>query len=117
MKKLLFIMSILSATYSFPELIFDPVSNNYYTYPLDPKINGNEYAGLLLNVLQIGDNILNADEAFDDENEVKPEEILNQIFVYLKSVGTPTALRLLHDLRKNIILYPNGAVFRKIFDI
>ncbi len=93
------------------DLIFDPITNKCYSSPVSPEINRQEYAGFWLSCIQIISNMI----YLSDGIPVTKKEIMQQISQYLQKNGSPTALRLLADLQKGKIFYPDGSVAREIF--
>lgn len=92
------------------EMRFNPLTNCYYSYPEVPDINQHEYIMLLIDCGVIKERIIAANLGIQPDAEL----IINQYALYLNSVGTPTALRLLADFRKNSIHLSNGAFLRNI---
>lgn len=113
MKKLLLVLGLFSGINLIPKFVYDPITNQLYTSPASDEINADEYVHLILKLNQIIENIGNFNSKFTNDEEVlTPDELLGQCFYFLKQVGTPTALRLLEDLKDNGIYYPNGEYFR-----
>jgi hypothetical protein len=111
MKKLIVGLVILfSMTTMLAEMMYDPVNDAIYTLPADQNISQDEYRMLIINCIILEANIREA-------NQMKLpsyKEIIKQCKHYLKQIGTPTALRLITDLKKNKIIYPDGSFMRKI---
>jgi hypothetical protein len=99
--------SIAAATPLWANLVYDPVVNAFYSEPQTPDINQAEYFSLLCDCLSITQNII---VLLDGKNLSKKDG--EQIALFLKRIGTPTALRLLSDLKKKTIFYPNGSIAR-----
>lgn len=115
MKNLICLSIIVMCSIVHAELIFDPVTNQCYTFPLSSKINEAEYVGLLYQVGVIIQNIQIAHYCLNGGYIINPADCRPQVYAYLSKVGTPTALRFKSDLEKNVILYPDGSVFRQIY--
>jgi hypothetical protein len=102
-----FQMSFISA-----DMTYDPVNNTIYSTPFSDEINQLEYWYLVQECMIVVNNmkILNGgiNPAYKD--------ILKQLEFALKKVKTPTANRLLKDLKKNKVFYPDGSVASKCFD-
>lgn len=114
-QKLLFTVFTVMCSLTYSDLVFDPVSNQCYTLPLSSDINDDEYIGLFFKAVFVVKNMQEVNDAWNDESVLSAEQCLQQVFAFLRRVGTPTALRLLSDLEKNVILYPDGSVFRRIY--
>ncbi len=93
------------------EMRYDPVQNVLYSHPQDSSINHVEYVGLIVACIELSNRLV----AMNNGRQIPIKEDLEQAYVYLKSVGTPTALRLIKDLKANAIYYKNGAFMRKIY--
>jgi hypothetical protein len=93
------------------QLRFDPALNIFYSHPRHPSINEIEYVGLFATFIELWNRI----EAANAGRIVPDKEILEQCVAWLKSVGTPTALRLIEDLEDNAIYYENGTFMRKLY--
>ena len=92
-------------------IVYDPMTNGYYTIPASPKINTAEYIFLFQACIQIEYNMM-----LNNKGIRQPKKaLLKQISRYLKGVGTFTALRLLTDLEKDKVYYPDGSVMKTIF--
>lgn len=117
MKKLLLVLVLSSGINILPKLVYDPVKNEFYTCPIDNKINEDEYISLYFKFLQVIKNIIDVNSQMpiaNDWEELSPTEYLAQGFCFLKQVGTPTALRLLEDIKENAVYFPNGEFFKSI---
>ncbi|MFH1644485.1 MAG: hypothetical protein ABIA74_04910 [bacterium] len=76
------------------DMRFDLSSNpiRAFSIPMTPDINQDEYHNLYI---QCGIRVI-----FAINSGLMGKEIREQEYAYLKSIGTPTALRLLEDLKK-----------------
>jgi len=90
------------------DMVYDPVTDSIYSVPQSPDINPAEYACLFYACGVIKQNIKLGNGGTDPSFK----DLLNQVSIYLKKIGTPTALRLLSDLKKNKVFYPDGSVMR-----
>jgi hypothetical protein len=99
------------STSLFADIVYDPMTNGYYTIPASPKINTAEYIFLFQACAQIENNMILNNKGIRQPKKV----VLKQISRYLKGVGTFTALRLLADLEKDKVYYPDGSVMKTIF--
>ena len=102
---------ISSSTSLFGDMVYDPATGVIYSKPLSSSINQAEYRLLSLACHQIGMNI----KSMKGGREPSKQELLEQWSFYLKGVGTPTALRLIDDLKKGKVFYPNGSVMQNLF--
>ena len=110
MKKLIFFVLISIASSVFADMVFDPVTNRAYCKTNAKNIDQAEYGMLCIHCLQLSVNIET------NKGRTGTKELLNQvIIVYLKKIGSPTALQLLKDLKKGIIYRPDGSVMITIF--
>lgn len=112
--KRLFIMILMLgyiAQNMIAEIRYNPINDMWYTYPESPDINPQEYIMLLLGCIGIKDRMMRINGGIQPHSK----DILNQYSVYLLSVGTPTALRLMADLKSNTINYADGSFMKKIF--
>lgn len=108
MKKLLISILMISSI-SMPllaDMVYDPARNLFMTKPESPAINQGAYAALILGCHGIATNIMSLNNNQTPEKAV----LLAQYTHYLKRIGTPTALRLIEDLRKDELFYPDGSV-------
>lgn len=81
------------------ELRYDAVGNYFYSFPKTADVNISEYNIL---VVQCGIIINRIDALLIAAGKKGNTKIYSkQVFEYLKQIGTPTALRLLKDLKKN----------------
>jgi hypothetical protein len=111
-KALLFLgIMVAVSTSLFADIVYDPMTNCYYTIPASPKINPAEYISLFQACVQIEYNMMLNNKGIWQSKKV----VLKQISRYLKGVGTFTALRLLADLEKDKVYYPDGTVMKNIF--
>lgn len=94
------------------EMRYNPVNGLLYSHPESPEINKVEYLLLLAACVQIENNV----KAANGSKIVSNKELYNQCVFYLKSIGTPTALRLISDMKKNGVYYANGSYMRKLYD-
>jgi hypothetical protein len=114
MKKLLLsvtLMTCFSNQNIVAEMRYNPLNNLIYSYPETPNINQDEYRMLILGCVEIISRI----SVVHGGKKLSKKEILDQYEFYLKAVGTSTALRLLADLRNDVINYANGSFMKKIF--
>ena len=107
----LFAFMVTISTSLFADIVYDPMTNGYYTIPASPKINPAEYVSLFQACAQIEYNMMLNNKGIWQPKKV----VLKQISRYLKGVGTFTALRLLADLEKDKVYYPDGSVMKTIF--
>lgn len=114
MKKLLIIIltTSLLAQNIIAEMRYNPITNLMYSHPEKPNIDQVQYCFLLLACAQIEANM----KAMNHGKHPSKKSLLNQCSVYLKAIGTPTALRLISDLKSNKICYANGSFMKKIFE-
>lgn len=115
MKKLLITTLIIGLIASTPRIIaemrYNPLNNILYSYPETPDINQNEYLMLLFGCAQIEARLM----AMNNGKQASRKTLFDQCSVYLNAIGTPTALRLIGDLKSNKIHYANGSFMKKIF--
>jgi len=111
MKKFLVFLVLYPVVLS-ADLVFDPVRNEFYSSPRTTDINEDEYVALILKCYQVKANIQNASKGYCPDTK----HLLKQYFQFLRQIGTSTALRLISDLEKNKIFYPDGSVFHVIFE-
>lgn len=109
-KQLLPILLFTVTNILFADMTYDPINNEFITTPVLPEIDQNEYGILYRHCIQMQENIKHYNHGKYPSNK----ELLKQFSAYLKKVGTATALRLMSDLKKNKIFYPDGTLFRKI---
>ena len=113
MKRLLFLASAITfLTQSmFAQMRYDLVSGRIYSHPEMLNINQAEYLTLFLGCVQIAAHMK------EINGGIQPpiKNILDQCDFYLKRLGTPTALRLIADLKANAVYYANGSFMDKIF--
>jgi len=102
----LFILLLFSSSIILSDMIYDPLQNIIYSSPLSSNIDQSKYVLLLHMCTQINDNMAKMN------NGIYPSynNFMIQTEHALKTIGTPTALRLLADLKKGKIFYPNGSV-------
>lgn len=112
MKRLLIALLIMMGTKQcVAEMRYNPLNDLVYSHPETPDINQDEYRVLVLGCAQIRTRIV----AISGKQPSK-KEFFNQCSFYLKAVGTPTALRLLKDIRANVVNYADGSFMRKIVE-
>ncbi len=111
MKKLLILLLTCSATLSVARMTYDPVTRLVYSLPKSSKVNPVEYNLLVWACIGIDCN-MHVPNCYPPTKK----ESLHQYSIYLKRIGTPTALRLLDDLKKGKLFYANGAVMGDLFD-
>ncbi len=111
MKKFLAIIFALYSTASLAKMVFDPVTCLVYSLPKSPNISQIEYNVLLLACVGID---LNLTEMLNGKSPSKKES-LYEYSIFLRRIGTPTALRLLSDLEQGKLFYANGKVMRNLF--
>ena len=92
-------------------LTYDPITDIIYSEPQLPDINQADYFYLFRDCVVIEANI----KLCNKGNYPSKNDALNQLSIYLKRIGTPTALRLMSDLKKNKFFYPDGSVMRHIW--
>ncbi len=106
MNKRLLSMLLMFPMYSlYAPMVYDPVSNTIYSTPQTPDINLAEYYSLLEGCLIVDFRTT----AVTGNLKANKKQILR----YLKSIGTPTAKRLIKDLKMGAIYFPDGSVCRK----
>lgn len=112
MKKLLIIAVIIgcSVLHIGAEMRFNPFNNLIYSHPETSDINQDEYRILLVACIEIEARLI----TMNGGKRVSKKVALDQFNVYLKAVGTSTALRLIADLKSNKIYYSNGRFMKKI---
>ena len=111
MKKILLGICFFYGSVLFGNLTYDPVSHAFYTLPMNKDINQEEYRMLVLHCIQLQENI----RVINNGIYPSDKNLLQQMISYLKQVGTPAARRLIEDLKKDKIFYPDGSFMRKIF--
>ena len=111
MKKALLGVCFFYGSVLFANLTYDPVSHAIYTLPMNKDINQEEYRMLVIHCWQIQENIKVVNSGIYPSNK----DLLEQFISYLNQVGSPAAKRLIEDLKKDKIFYPNGSVMNKIF--
>lgn len=92
-------------------MVYNPITNMFYSDPQSLDINQSEYILLFVACAEIEANI----KFHNDGKYPKKKDLLKQVSIFLKKVGTPTALRLLSDLSKDKVFYPDGSVMRNLF--
>lgn len=90
------------------DMVYDPVNNTIYSTPQNSSINNREYVVLLIECGIIVSRIRNNDMWYGQKTS--EQNILRQIFSHLQKIGTPTALRLLTDLQRDCLFYPDGSI-------
>lgn len=114
MKKVL--MIILMAGLITPkiaaELRYNIVTNLYYSHPETSDINQVEYRLLVFACIEIENRI----KAVNGVKNPPLGDYFKQCEIYLKRIGTPTALRLISDLKLNKMYYSDGSFMRKIWE-
>lgn len=110
-KALIFGIMAATSTPLLADIVYDPMTNGYYTIPASPKINLAEYIFLFQACVQIEYNMMLNNKGIRQPKKV----LLKQISRYLKGVGTFTAKRLLADLEKDKVYYPDGSAMKVIF--
>lgn len=95
MKKLLIFLLTMSASIAFGTLKYNQKTSRYYSENAPKNVNQEEYHGLvcLFNLLHP-----------QGMNEMMPSDWAD-IFTALRMVGTPAALRLIHDYEEMIKQY------------
>ncbi len=93
------------------DCVYDPAKGTFYTHPMSQGINQGEYRRLVQHCGQISERIKLVKCGLPFSNQ----EILEQCIKHLNQVGSPTAKRLIEDLKKNTIFYPDGSVLSTIF--
>ncbi len=95
MKKLLLLGAILSLSQSYvsADIKYDPTSLTFYSLPASPQVNCGEYNALVLQIALMQIQCWNSG--------VYGKKLRDQTSSYLKTLNTPTSLRLLSDLEKN----------------
>ena len=112
MKKLIFFVLISIASSVFADLVYDPTTHVIYCKSKAKNIDQNEYRSLLRHCIQIENNII----VMVKNRKISPKkDFLNQCISYLRKVGTPTALQLIKDLKRDKVYYPDGSVMNKIY--
>jgi len=113
MKKILIATLMMSL---FMEVIvaetrYNPINNLIYSHPETPDINQVEYRLLILACIEIENRMVAINGA------IRPSEkdFFKQCEFYLKSIGSPTALRLIADMKHNKICYVDGSFMKKIY--
>lgn len=104
-------LTLGSISSSIAEMRFNPLNNRYYSYPETPDISQHEYVMLLIDCATIKKRIIAANGEIEPDFQL----IIDQYIVYLTAVGTPTALRLIADLKRNAIFLSNGTFLRKFW--
>lgn len=110
MKKLLLGICFFKVCGLMGNLTYDPVLNTFYTLPVSKEINQDEYRMLVIYCIQLQENIRAANSGIYPPDK----DLLQQMINYLKQVNTPAAKRLIEDLKKDKIYYPDGSVMRKL---
>ena len=111
MKKMLLGICFLNVWGLMGNLTYDPVLHTFYTLPANKEINQDEYRMLVIYCIQLQENI----RAVNNGIYPSDKDLLQQMISYLKQVSTPAARRLIEDLKKGKIYYPDGSVMRIIF--
>ncbi len=112
MKKLLLI-ALLSGTSSLDaRLVIDPLTKTFWSEPRATNINLVEYYGLFQLCIKIEQNMT----VFNNGILPAKKYILEQYIYFLKSIGTPTALRLIEDFKENKMYSPNGSVLMNFYE-
>jgi hypothetical protein len=93
------------------EMRYDLVTEQLYSCPQTLEINTAEYNMLFENCVEIARRITIINNYVKQPGRM----ILNQLIYYLNNVGTPTALRLADDFKKNVIYYADGSFWTKIW--
>ena len=106
--KALIILSITSPL--FAEMRYNPINNLLYSHPETADINQADYRLLIAGCIALEANM----RAMNGGNQPSNNDVLTQCIVLLQAVGTPTALRLIADLKNNTVHYANGSFMKKI---
>lgn len=112
MKKLLLSLLVLvPATSLFADMRFDPITGRFYSYPVTADINQLEYDNLFSNCVQISNNL----KLWTSPLNPSFKDIFDHCALYLKTINTPTALRLISDIKKNTVHFTNGSYAGTVF--
>ena len=91
------------------QMRYNSLNGLLYSHPETADINQDEYS-LLLESCALIEKTIRAYSANPSTKEMK-----KQSAIYLKAVGTKTALRLLDDLKGNYVYSSNGRKLYKIY--
>lgn len=94
MNKFFLILAAIIVTFKLSaDIKYDPSLQRFYTIPQSSSINQDEYHALLIQTTIISIQCWN--------NGVYGKPLRQQITSYLKTLNTPTSLRVLADLEKD----------------
>ena len=93
MKKTFLIITFTLITIARADIKYDIAMYRFYSIPMTPEINLCEYNSLVLQTSLMSFQCWN--------NGVYGKKVRDQISSYLKTLNTPTSLRLLSDFEKN----------------
>lgn len=118
MKKVLFVLSIVTISFLSAKMIYDPVQD--IVYSTNSKIDIKKYNILILDCLKIAKNMCGLygykEENYNEFINIYAKDVLQEIYVYLRKVGTPTAHQLIEDFQDNHVYSTDGVVLRKMFN-
>ena len=95
------------------EMRWDPATKLFYSHPAAGNIDPDEYRNLFQKCIEIRETIIEVHRQMNCS--ASNSDILNQCVHYLTQLKTPTALRLVEDIKKNRVYYPDGSLFGRIF--
>lgn len=114
MKRLLITLLTMNllAQNMFAETRYNPINNLIYSHPETSDINQFEYRLLILACIGIENRMI----AINGKNRPSVKDFFKQCELYLKRIGSPTALRLIADMKHNKICYADGSFMKKIYE-
>jgi len=95
---------IISPSFVLAEVTWDLVNNTIYSTPMTPDINQAEWLRLFGCCVKIEQSMKEINEDVDSYQTIK------QMIFFLNGIGSLTAKRLIADLEKNTVMYPDGTV-------
>ena len=101
-------LSLFSVGLLYGDMKYDPATDTFFSLPRTKEVDQHEYERLVYSykemfVTTFGIARVIADEANNGQSITQQEKnAFREWFIrYLKNIGTPTALRLIQDIRKN----------------
>lgn len=107
MTKRFILLFALQASFLSADMTYDPIHNLLYSTPWSSDVSQAEYFNLLQWREQYRTQIKNNIKFVGGDASRCCDK---QIFHYLRQIASPAALRLIEDLKKGFILYPDGSL-------